>query len=84
MILKTSIKKFADKSKVSYTKSDKLSSICDKLKNRCLLALSEWRQIQAWTDIGNAAAHGKFNDYTEKDVQLMLDGIESFIDIKLK
>jgi len=45
--------------------------------------LPEWRQVQAWVDIGNAAAHGKFSDYTEHDVSNMLNGIESFIKTKI-
>jgi hypothetical protein len=84
VVLEASIKRFSDKNKVTYKKKDKLSVISDKLKTHGLLTLPEWRQIQAWTDIGNSAAHGKFTDYSEIDVQNMLNGIEAFIDTKLR
>lgn len=84
VILETSVKKLCDNNKISYRKKEKLSSISNKLKKKGLLNLPEWRQIQAWTDIGNSAAHGKFSDYAEDDVKNMLNGIENFIETKLK
>lgn len=84
VILETSIKKLCDNNKITYRKKEKLNSLSNKLRKRGLLNLPEWRQIQAWTDIGNSAAHGKFSDYTEDDVKNMLNGIENFIETKLK
>ena len=84
VILETSAKKLCDNNKLSYRKKEKLSSIIDKLRKKGFLSLPEWRQIQAWTDIGNSAAHGKFDDYSEEDVKNMLNGIDSFIETKLK
>ena len=84
VVLETAVKRFSDKNKITYAKNDKLGAISEKLKTRGLLTLPEWRQIQAWTDVGNSAAHGKFADYSEIDVQNMLNGIETFIDAKLR
>lgn len=84
VILETSIKKLCDNNKITYRKKEKLNSLSNKLRKRGLLNLPEWRQIQAWTDIGNSAAHGKFSDYTEDDVKNMLNGIKNFIETKLK
>ena len=84
VIIETSMKKLCDKNKITYRKKEKLSTISDKLRKEGYLTLSEWRQIQAWSDIGNSAAHGKFNEYTEAEVNTMLDGIENFLKIKIK
>ena len=84
VILETSVKKLCDNNKISYRKKEKLGSLSDKLRKKGFLNLPEWRQIQAWTDIGNSAAHGKFSDYTEDDVKNMLNGIENFVETKLK
>jgi hypothetical protein len=35
--------------------------------------------IQAWLDVGNAAAHGKTDEFHEQDVVKMLDGISEFL-----
>lgn len=84
VIIETSLKKLCDKNKITYRKKEKLSTISNKLRKKGFLNLSEWRQVQAWTDIGNLAAHGKFNEYTEDAVKNMLDGIENFLKEKMK
>jgi len=38
-----------------------------------------WRQVDAWLDIGNAAAHGNWDKYGIDQVRGMLDGIRLFI-----
>ncbi len=39
----------------------------------------EWRAILRWADIGNAAAHGSFDEYTQKDVRDMLTWTSDFV-----
>jgi hypothetical protein len=39
----------------------------------------QWRLVQAWLDIGNAAAHGNFNKYNEGDVEGLIKDIERFL-----
>jgi len=38
-------------------------------------------QIQTWLAVGNSAAHGKFGEYDQEKVKVMLDGIEHFLTI---
>jgi len=38
-----------------------------------------WRRIQSWLDVGNAAAHGDFDEYTQADVEDQLNGVEEFL-----
>jgi len=57
----------------------KTSAINDQLKSKEKYPQSQWRFIQAWLDIGNAAAHGKFNDYSSDDVTKLIEGIERFL-----
>jgi hypothetical protein len=58
---------------------EKASTINDSLRNAGIYAQPRWRMVQAWLDIGNAAAHGKVSDFTEQDVAKMLEGISSFL-----
>jgi len=37
------------------------------------------KQITAWLDIRNNAAHGNYSEYTDKEVDLMIKGIINFI-----
>ena len=59
--------------------SRKASQINDDLKKLGLYPQAQWRFVQAWLDIGNAAAHGNFGEYTEEDVMKTIDGVEYFL-----
>lgn len=37
------------------------------------------KQLRAWADIRNAAAHGRYSEFTRQQVELMLAGIGSFL-----
>jgi hypothetical protein len=37
------------------------------------------KQVTAWLDLRNRAAHGKYSEYTRDQVALMLDGLRNFI-----
>jgi hypothetical protein len=55
------------------------SRINDELKRVGRYSQPQWRLIQAWLDIGNAAAHGKFTEYTQDDVTKLIEDIERFL-----
>lgn len=57
----------------------KASVINDDLRKRGRYSQSQWRFIQAWLDIGNAAAHGKFSEYKEEDVTRVVEDLERFL-----
>ena len=38
----------------------------------------EWRSVQEWLDVRNAAAHGHYGDYTIDQVKIMIDGLRGF------
>jgi hypothetical protein len=60
-------------------KNKKASVINDELKTANLYNQPQWRQLQAWFDIGNDAAHGNFSNFSDDDVKRMLEGIEAFL-----
>jgi hypothetical protein len=59
--------------------SQKASLLNDALKQAAVYAQPQWRLIQAFLDIGNAAAHGKFNEYTQDDVSNAINGVTQFL-----
>lgn len=64
--------------------SKKTSIINDELKKKGRYPQPRWRLIQAWLDIGNAAAHGNFEDFSKADVTKMIEGIEQFLALELQ
>ena len=42
------------------------------------------KQLRAWADIRNAAAHGRYGEFSRDQVQLMLTGINSFLSTYMK
>jgi len=51
----------------------------DELRKSSRINQPQWRLIQSWLDVGNAAAHGNFANYTENDVARLIEGIEQFL-----
>jgi len=59
--------------------SGKAASLNDALKAQGRYTKPQWRLIQSWLDIGNSAAHGKFNEFTDDDVKQMTSDVERFV-----
>jgi hypothetical protein len=51
----------------------------DELKQKGRYPQVQWRLIQAWLDIGNSAAHGRFEDYDHATIKRLLEDIEAFL-----
>jgi len=62
----------------------KASQLNDELKKTGRYPQPQWRLIQAWLDVGNAAAHGNFNDYDADRVKEVINGIEQFLATELR
>ena len=56
----------------------KASALNDALKKSGRISQPQWRLIQTWLDIGNAAAHGQFSSYETADVNRMLEQVRLF------
>jgi hypothetical protein len=59
--------------------NQKASVLNDELKKIGKYPQSQWRFVQAWLAIGNAAAHGNFNEYKESDVIKLVKDVEHFL-----
>lgn len=81
VVLEDALRRIAQAAKLDGTQ--KASKINDELKAKDRYSQPQWRQVQTWLDVGNAAAHGKFAEYLEPHVSAMLDGIANFVAIQL-
>ena len=77
VVLEDALKRIARSEGVN--DNQKASQINDELRKRGRYPQPQWRLIQAWLDIGNAAAHGKFNEYSDEGVQRLVEDIERFL-----
>ena len=59
--------------------SGKASAVNEGLKTAGVYAKPQWRLVQAWLDLGNAAAHGQFDDYDASEVDRTLSDIRRFM-----
>lgn len=80
VVLEDSLKRIARQENID--NSQRASRINEELKKIGRYGQPQWRMIQAWLDIGNSAAHGKFAEYNEQDVKGFIDGVEGFIAIQ--
>jgi hypothetical protein len=64
------------KGKKVFKKADEMNA--DLVKANVYNKLDQ-KQVTAWLDLRNKAAHGKYNGYTKEQVELMIQGIINFM-----
>lgn len=77
VVLEDSLKRLAREESIDDTL--KASRINDELKKVGKYAQPQWRLVQAWLDTGNSAAHGQFNDYTQENINQLIEDVERFL-----
>jgi hypothetical protein len=77
VVLEDALRRMARQESIS--DGQKASSINDALKASGRLTQPQWRLVQAWLDIGNAAAHGNFTEYDHAAVARLIEDVERFI-----
>ncbi|OKH29997.1 DUF4145 domain-containing protein [Calothrix sp. HK-06] len=76
VVLETALRELCDKEGISHGKLDKMNA--DLAKASVYNKLVQ-KQITAWADIRNSAAHGKPNEFTEQDVTNMIRDVNQFL-----
>jgi hypothetical protein len=74
--LETTLKKLCDLQGISHNKLDRMNA---DLCKAGLYNVGMQKQIIAWADRGNNAAHGNWDEYTADDVKDMIAGVNRFI-----
>lgn len=77
VVLEDSLRRLARQEQLD--DSQKATKLNDDLKKAGRYNQVQWRQIQVWLDIGNNAAHGKFDQYNKEQVKEQIEGVERFI-----
>jgi len=56
-----------------------LNPLIEAIKKAGIFNELKAKQLRAWADIRNQAAHGEFEKFTRSDVELMIKGIKNFL-----
>jgi len=56
-----------------------MNPLIEKLKKAGLFNELKAKQLRAWADIRNAAAHGEFDNFARTDVESMIKGVNDFL-----
>ena len=56
-----------------------LNPLIEELKKVGLFNELKAKQLRAWADIRNAAAHGEFDKFARTDVESMIKGVSDFL-----
>ena len=84
VFIESMIKKIADQNNILYDNKTKLIKICQDLKDNDIIQLPDWRQLMAWIDLGNEAAHGIIDNCEKQSISQMIRGISNFEEKYLK
>jgi hypothetical protein len=57
----------------------KANTLNDELASNAVYNKLDHKNVIAWLDLRNNAAHGKYNEYTQEQVKLMLSSVSDFI-----
>ena len=76
IIIESTLKDLCEKNSIEFKENEGASNINEKLKNEGVFTLHQFKICRVNIELGNAAAHGQFEKYSQRDVQKMLDYIE--------
>ena len=74
--LEVALKELCDRKAIPHGKLEKMNTDLCKVG---VYNMAKQKQITAWAEIGNKAAHGHWSQYTQNDAQLMLDGVQALV-----
>lgn len=78
-VLEEHLRKLSEKNNLSLPDRPKLDTMNSNLASQSAYGKNDQKQVTAWAGIRNAAAHGKYADYSIEQVKLMVAGIRDFI-----
>lgn len=77
--LEDAMRRICDAHGVSITPTEKVDSMNSKLAKAGVYNVLIQKQVTAWADLRNKAAHGRVAEYKREDVEEMLRGVRRFV-----
>ena len=82
-VLEEGLRRIATNRGIKARERDDLSALNQKLATKGVYTRLVQRRLAVWTDVRNAADHGKFSEYSKEDVTEMHTGVSSFLERNL-
>ena len=79
-VLEDGLRKLAIKNAIRLKQQGNISSLNANLADKAIYSKSTRSKIQAWKKIRDSAAHGKFDEYDEKEVQSFFTWTKDFLE----
>jgi len=76
VVLETTLKELCTRHRIALAKLDKMNADLCKAE---IYNMAKQKQITAWTELRNKAAHGEWTEYNNDDVRDFLDGVQRFM-----
>lgn len=74
--LEVTLKELCEKNGIVHTNLNRMN---EELCKAGVYNMAKQKQVTAWAEIGNKAAHGQWDQYSHNDAQAMLDGVEGLV-----
>ena len=74
--LESTLKELCTRHNIPIAKLDKMNA---DLYKAGIYNMAKQKQITAWADVRNKAAHGDWDEYNENDVKYFLEGVRQFV-----
>ena len=78
-VLENGLRSIAHRNGIQVREKEDLSTLNKKLADKEVYNRLVQRKAQVWTDVRNLADHGKFDEFSEKDVRNLIEGAQSFL-----
>ncbi len=81
-VLEEHLRKLADKSTIPTTGSDGKPRNAEATNTDLgaqVYGIGEQKQVTAWLDLRNDAAHGHYDNYDQSQIALMIQGVRAFV-----
>src|SRR5208337_5589852 len=83
-VLEDGLRKLCEAHKVEVGKRDTIQQLNEKLYKESAYSALQLKEIIAKAEIGNCAAHGRFDEYKKEDVAAFLEFVLRFLSQYLK
>jgi hypothetical protein len=78
-VLEDAIRRLCEANKIEAGKRDTLQQLNEKLYTNKVYNAVQHKEVIAKAEIGNSAAHGRFNEYTKEDVAAFIELVIRFL-----
>ena len=78
-VLEDGMRSLATREGIAVKARDNLQSLNSKIADKGVYNRIRQKQVSVWIDVRNAADHGRFKDFTDKDVADLIKGVRSLL-----